>query len=155
MDLTIFIFFVLPLATILLAIVLQKILRSPALVALTFFAIYLIVAFVSFVDTLAEALVAVIIYTLIAYITAYIVMILCRCRKMYCRNGNTDNTSNFINLERNCLENNNSIIDTITEPPTLSETSLGVEKQYLNNATSNGSMGRRNNIQRRMYGRFY
>ena len=44
-----FIFFALPLATILLAIVLQKILRSPILVAITAFAIYLIIAFL-FVD---------------------------------------------------------------------------------------------------------
>ena len=43
-----FIFFALPLATILLSIVFQKILRSPILVAITFFAIYLIVAFTIF-----------------------------------------------------------------------------------------------------------
>ena len=88
MDL--FVFFALPLATILLAIVLQKILRSPILVAITFFAIYLIVAFASFSDTLAEALIAAIVYTIIAYITAYIVMILCRCRRRIscsCRNN--------------------------------------------------------------------
>ena len=38
-------FFALPVATIILAIVFQKILRNPILTAATFFAIYLIVAF--------------------------------------------------------------------------------------------------------------
>ena len=42
------IFFALPIATILLAIVLQKILKSPILVAIIFFAIYLIVTFTAF-----------------------------------------------------------------------------------------------------------
>ena len=64
------IYFALPLATILLAIVLQKILRSPILVSITFFAIYLIVAFAAFSDDLAPALVATIIYSLLAFITA-------------------------------------------------------------------------------------
>ena len=81
-----FVFFVLPLATILLAIVLQKILRSPILVAITFFAIYLIVAFVSFSDSLAEAIIAAIIYTIIAYITAVIVRFIKRC---LCMNQNS------------------------------------------------------------------
>ena len=83
MDL--FIFFALPLATILLAIVFQKVLRSPLLVAITFFAIYLIVAFTAFSDTLAEAIIAAIIYTIIAYITAYIVMIICSFRRRFCQ----------------------------------------------------------------------
>ena len=102
MDLTIFIFFVLPLATILLAIVFQKILRSPILVALAFFAIYLIVAFVSFADTLAEALIAVIIYTIIAYITALIVMFICRCKRRFCMPlTSTLSSQNTLN-QRNC-----------------------------------------------------
>ena len=79
-----FIFFALPLATILLAIILQKILNSPILVAITFFAIYLIVAFVAFIDTLAEALIAAILYTIISYITAYIVMIICKFKQRFC-----------------------------------------------------------------------
>ena len=80
----VFIFFALPLATILLAIVLQKILKSPILVAITFFSIFIIVAFTVFLDTLAEALIAAIIYTIIAYITAYIVMIICRLKRRFC-----------------------------------------------------------------------
>ena len=97
MDSTIFVFFVLPLATILLAIVLQKVLKSPILVAITFFAIYLIVAFVSFSDTLAEALIAVIIYTIIAYITALIVMFICNCRRRFCGHEENNNALNLAN----------------------------------------------------------
>jgi len=88
MDL--FVFFALPFATILLAIVLQKILRSPILVAITFFAVGLIVSFSAFSDVLAEALIATIIYTLIAFITAYIVMLICRCRRRFCGNSNNN-----------------------------------------------------------------
>lgn len=103
-----FIFFALPLATILLAIVFQKILRSPILVAITFFAIYLIIAFVAFSDTLAEAIIAAIIYTIIAYITAYIVMIICRLRRRfcYCRREDTDNENNRRCGCRNNNDNN-------------------------------------------------
>ena len=98
-----FIFFALPLATILLAIVLQKILRSPILVAITFFAIYLIVAFAAFSDTLVEALVAAIIYSIIAYITAYIVMIICRLKHRFCNCSRGENNS----TSRCSCENNN------------------------------------------------
>ena len=100
-----FIFFALPLATILLAIVFQKILRSPILVTITFFAIYLIVAFASFSDTLAEALIATIIYTIIAYITAYIVMIICRLRRRFCNSRREDAENE--NNRRCCCGNNN------------------------------------------------
>jgi len=100
-----FIFFVLPLATILLAIVLQRILRNPMLVAITFFAVYLIVAFTSFSDTLAEALIATIIYTVIAYITAYLVMIICRLRRRFCKCRSEETTNE--NIRRCGCENNN------------------------------------------------
>lgn len=62
-------FFALPVATIILAIVLEKILRCPFLTAATFFAIYLIVAF-SLFD--ASFLVYVIVYTILAFIAALI-----------------------------------------------------------------------------------
>lgn len=109
-----FIFFALPLATILLAIVFQKVLKSPILVAIAFFAIYLIVAFVAFSDTLAEAIIASIIYTIIAYIVAYISMIICNLRRSFCnclreksennRNcGCGNNDDNEENVENNLL----------------------------------------------------
>ena len=65
----ILLFFALPVATIILAIVLEKILRCPILVAATFFAVFLIVAFAVFDATF---LIFVIAYTIIAFITAII-----------------------------------------------------------------------------------
>lgn len=62
--------FALPVATIVLAIVLQKILNNPLLVAATFFAIYLVVAFSAFDSSF---LVYTIAYTILAYITAVLV----------------------------------------------------------------------------------
>ena len=155
MDLTIFVFFVLPLATILLAIVLQKILRSPILVAITFFAIYLIVAFVLFSDTLAEALIAVIIYTIIAYITAVIVMLIYRCRRRFC--GNSDESSDLLTVDSSCFANSVNNVstgaDTTTDTSSLSDATLGTPKQYVNNSTMYGNIGR-GSLSRRMYRRF-
>lgn len=71
---TLLIFFAIPVATIILAIVLQKILNSPLLVAATFFAIFLIVTFAAF-DV--SFLVFAILYTLLAFITAIIVRFIC------------------------------------------------------------------------------
>ena len=96
------VFFALPIATILLAIVLQKILNSPVLVAITFFAIYLIVAFVAFPDDLAEALIATIIYTILAYITAVLTRfftILCKKLQNHlncCCHENDNNDNNVV-----------------------------------------------------------
>ena len=70
------VFFALPLATILLSIVLQTVLKCPILVGITFFAIYLIIAFAAFSGSLAEALIATIIYSIIAFITAWLVNII-------------------------------------------------------------------------------
>ncbi len=106
------IYFALPLATILLAIVLQKILRSPILVSITFFAIYLIVAFAAFSDDLAPALVATIIYSLLAFITAYIVSSISslrRCiRNIICNNNDNNNNNN----EEGCCNRENNAIST-------------------------------------------
>ena len=92
-------FFVLPIATIILAFALEKILRSPVLTALTFFAIYIIVAFTAF-D--ASFLLFAIAYTLLAYIAALIAEYIytnCRFRGLECRrccnnNNNENNNSN-------------------------------------------------------------
>ncbi len=104
------IFFAIPFATILLAIVLEKILDNPILVAITFFGVYLIIIFALFafgvIMDLATALIAIIIYTIIAFITAYIVrLIRCICDKFFdgckcgfCSNHSTnDNTVQPIN----------------------------------------------------------
>lgn len=93
-------FLALPISTIILAIVLQKILRCPILVAATFFAIYLIVAYAVFDSSF---LIFVIIYTILAYVTAVLTRLICnilerinRCGigRDNCDNCNICNTSN-------------------------------------------------------------
>ena len=71
---TLLLFFAIPIAIIILSIVLQKILRCPILVAATFFAILLIVTFAAFDSSF---LILVIIYTILAYITAVLTRLVC------------------------------------------------------------------------------
>ncbi len=100
-------FFVLPLATIILSIVLQKILRNAFLTAVTFFAIYLILAFTAFDESF---LVFAIAYTIISYITAVIA-------EIFFRNRNCCNCRNYCNC-RNCLtcmNNTNNDVSTIND----------------------------------------
>lgn len=111
------IFFAIPLATILLAIVLENILDNPILVAITFFAVYLIIAFTLFalgtITDLATALVAIIVYTIIAFVTAYIVRLLkCLCERYFnsclCRRCPHESNNNT-QVHRNNLGSNNDI----------------------------------------------
>lgn len=60
-------FFAFPIATIILSITAQKLIKSPILVSSVFFAIYLIVAFAAFN---AFFLIYAIVYSVFAYITA-------------------------------------------------------------------------------------
>ena len=103
---TLLLFFALPIATILLAIVLEKLLRNPILTAATFFAIYLIVAFTAFDETF---LVYAIFYTILAFIAAVIAEFFyrrcqqngciwsCQCRRNH--NNNHDNTITLSNQD--------------------------------------------------------
>lgn len=91
-------FFALPISTIILAIVLQRILKCPLLVAATFFAIYLIVAFAIFDSSF---LIFVILYTILAYVTAVLTRLICNIiRKIHQLNDN----ANLI--EANLVNNN-------------------------------------------------
>lgn len=90
---TLLLFFALPVATIILAIVLEKILRCPILTAATFFAIYLIVAFAAFDSSF---LIFVIAYTIIAFITAVIAEYFFR----RCRRENNCSKCNICNYLR-------------------------------------------------------
>lgn len=99
---TLLIFFAIPVATIILAIVLQKVLNSPLLVAATFFAIFLIITFAAFDESF---LVFAILYTILALITAILVRFICcliRNSNNPCING-TDNQNCGI-----CGNNNNN-----------------------------------------------
>lgn len=95
------IFFAIPIATIILSAILETFIRCPIKVAGIFFAIFLVLAFI--LGGTAELLVAAIVYTIIAFITACIVNIIqgrrdcdcdkddCRCRRNRC---DCDNDSN-------------------------------------------------------------
>ena len=99
----ILLFFALPISTIILAIVLQKVLKCPILVAATFFAIYLIVTFTAF-DS--DFLIFAIVYSIIAYITAVLTKYISRlieelnrCHENQCNNNN-NNDNNATNVGR-------------------------------------------------------
>ena len=102
------VFFAIPLATILLAIVLESILDRPILVGITFFAVYLVIAFtlvaLGTISNLGEALVAVIIYTIIAFITAYLTRLVRYVLSRIIDNSNNGNNNNN-NGNNNCNDN--------------------------------------------------
>ena len=108
------IFFALPLATIIIAVVLERIWKNYILVTIFTFAIYLIVAYALGDSTL---LILVIVYTLLALIASFLSMILrkickrlknlenitveennnCNCNRQNCKNNtNTTNSPNYI-----------------------------------------------------------
>ncbi len=96
-------FVILPLATILIAIVLQKVLQSPTLVAILAFAIYLILAFTTFTE---EFLINVVIYTILAFLTAILVKtIYCLINNMGDRITCNDNNENNLRKDISGLEN--------------------------------------------------
>lgn len=115
---TILLFFVLPIATIILAIVLEKILRCPILTAATFFAIFLILAFTVFDETF---LIFVIAYTIIAFITAVIAEFFFR----KCCNEEHNKDSCFCNILK-CNNSNRTL--------RLSESDINaIARQIVNN----------------------
>ena len=91
--------FAIPVATILLAIVLQKILKCPLLVAAAFFAIFLIVTFAIFDSSF---LVFAILYTILAYVTAVLTRLICKIISRFnlgnncnCICGESENSNNL------------------------------------------------------------
>lgn len=105
-------FFAIPIAVIIFSIALEKILKCPILVASVIFAILLIIAF-----TMCDAtfLVAVIIYTIIAFITATIVRFICllfrrggNILRCICRDHERDNNDNDDNNNNNNNDNDNN-----------------------------------------------
>ena len=100
----ILLFFVLPISTIILAIVLQKILKCPILVGGTFFAIFLIVTYA--IDP--NLLIFAIAYTILAYITAIITTLICNIIEkinLCCNNEREGNARNGC-IRNNCICNN-------------------------------------------------
>ena len=142
MDLLIFL--ALPIATVLLAIVLERVLRSPILVAVTFFALYLIVLFALFatgaITDLATVLIALIVFTFLAYITAIIVrFIRCICQKFLkpccsiCPERNEDVGNIIDNNDNECNGNLNNL-------PTANE-GIALSGNIIPNQNNNGRTG--------------
>lgn len=127
MDIILF-FFIFPIATIIFAIALQKILCNPYLVSAIVLAIFLIVTFTAYGVTF---LIAAFIYAIIALITAYIVSVFCRIanrtieinfignsgsgragdNNSSCCNGNNGFSRNLACFNENVVALSNSIDD--------------------------------------------
>ena len=122
-----------PLATIFLAIVIEKILHCPILVTITFFALYLIAAFALYatgvITNLAGALIAVIVYTIIAFLTAWIVRLIRIINERLGSNNNCENENNDL-LRISCRCNNGNSQNLLT----INSDCLGTES----NSESNG-----------------
>ena len=114
---TLLIYFALPVATIILAVVLQKLIDCYKLVTAIFFAIYLVVTFAAF-DS--DFLIYAIAYTLLAYIAAYLTYIIDKIIKRFnlnhnkhnCRcNDNTNNSNDLLTISCNgCNGVNNDLL---------------------------------------------
>ena len=106
-------FFALPLATIILAAIFETFINCPLKVAGIAFSIYLIVAFA--LGGTVEFIVAAIVYTILALITALIVKLIqdrnssCCCQDDECNGNNCGNNCNCNNNnENNCNCGNNN-----------------------------------------------
>jgi len=101
---TLLIFFALPVATIILAVILERLLRCPIAVGAIFFAIYLIVTFAAFDETF---LIFAIVYTILAYIAAVITCLTRRLNigRCLCCNSNSPIARD---VEGESDENNNN-----------------------------------------------
>lgn len=138
---TLLLFFALPIATIILAIALQKILKCPILVAAIFFAIYLIVTYAAFDSSF---LVFAIAYTIIAYITAVITKLTCNFIAKwneYNRNWCQCNDQNNTNTAQNVTAiSNGTWCCTSKSNPTIT-----LRTQSNNNCLNNSANNLQNN----------
>lgn len=98
---TLLIYFAFPIAVIIISIILQKLLRNPALVAAFIFAVFLIVTFAAFDETF---LIATLAYTILSFITAFLVSQLCNSNN----NDDDDNGCTSVNSDDVLGINNNS-----------------------------------------------
>lgn len=124
------IFFALPIAVIIVSAILEKLLKCPIAVASLIFAIFLVVTFAVFEVTF---LIATLVYTIIAFITAVIVHLfkkrereehnICDLLEDLLRNNNIIRTGN--------IENTENVCETVADLLTSNNTNNG------NNSNSN------------------
>lgn len=125
------IFFAIPIAVIIFSIALQKVLHSPILVGLIIFAIFLVITFA--INDMTW-LILTIVYALIAWITAYIVELICRCYHRF-RNFNFQNNSVNANVNVNANSNANF------ENQGIADTELNAALNNINNDIRNDVSG--------------
>ena len=123
------IFFAFPIAVIIISAILEKILRSPVAVAALIFAIFLVITFATFDELF---LIATLVYTIIAFITAVIVHFLKR---------SCDNERDIYDLLVELVRNNNeNCSDTNSSSNITSNESLpNTVEDLLANSGSNES----------------
>ena len=120
---TLLLVFAFPLATIILAIVLQKILKCPLLVTATFFAVLIILTYSVFGSSF---LVYAIIYTILAYVTAVLTRLIHQIIKRL-------NRCDSQNCTNNCIENLLSLFNTRNQCDTIDQNNLANQVNCLAN----------------------
>lgn len=127
------IFFAIPVAVIIFSIALQKVLHSPILVGLIIFAIFLVITFA--INDMTW-FVLTIVYALIAWITAYIVELICRCCERF-RNFNFQNNS----VNTNTNTNTNLNVNANFENQVSGDAELNAALNNINNDIRNDVSG--------------
>ena len=113
---TLLIFFAFPIAVIIISAILENLLKNPVAVAAFIFAVFLIVAFAAFDETF---LIATLVYTIIAFITALIVHFLKRrydnqhniCERLeeiIRNNSDNNNNDSIVDAVENIISNNSN-----------------------------------------------
>lgn len=134
---TLLLFFALPIATIIISIALQKILKCPLLVAAIIFAVFLIVTFV--IDDL-NFLIATIVYTIISFITAFLTWLICRLIRRFSCNDSRWRCGT--NQDRDCSSQDNDPNNLLT----ISSQCGDSESGNLLTIYSNGCNGANNDL---------
>ena len=135
------VFFAIPLATIIIAVVLERVWKNYILVTLFAFAVFLIVAFAVGDTTL---LVLVIIYTILAFLAAFLSMLF---RKICKRLRNLDeiaseNEENTNDDRHNCKCRNNNCSDDSNNCRISDNTQdLAINARVMPNSSNNGRTG--------------
>lgn len=129
----ILIFVVLPLATIIFSIALQRLLKCPILVAAIVFAVFLILAYTVFGTGF---IIAAIVYAILAFITAFLTCLICRIirRLRELEDRDSDNDDNLLTISRRCGNGENTELLTISTGGTCG-----------NNNNNNSNCGCNNN----------
>lgn len=99
------IYFAFPIAVIIISIILQKLLRNPGLVAAFVFAVFLIVTFAAFDETF---LIATLAYTILSFVTAFLVSQFCNSNNNTCDDDDDDDCTSLNNDDILGLNNNST-----------------------------------------------